>query len=90
MVQSLWICDYKKLSCYSIGDSSNIEKAVKEYLGTIEFGSDGEYVSYARVGKTILNAIGVIDWTNLLINGGDHNIELSSEEVPVLGKITLT
>jgi len=47
------------------------------------------YVSYARIGTLLLGTPGVVDYTNLLVNGGVSNIPLQDDEVPVLGTVTL-
>ena len=66
---------------------SNIEEAIKEYLKTIAFKSD--YVSYAKIGETILNAAGVEDYSNLTINDGIENVSVGAKEVATLGGVTL-
>jgi uncharacterized phage protein gp47/JayE len=45
------------------------------------------YVSYAQIGSLILNSEGVADYSSLIINGGNENIQLEEEEVPVLGGV---
>jgi len=47
------------------------------------------YVSYAQLGKILLETPGVGDYANLLVNGAVNNVLLGEEEVPVLGTATL-
>jgi len=47
------------------------------------------YVSYAQLGKLLLETPGVGDYANLLVNGAVNNVLLGEEEVPVLGTVTL-
>lgn len=47
------------------------------------------YVSYASIGNLIFSTDGVIDYSNLLVNGGTSNIILRDEEIPVLGTVSL-
>ena len=47
------------------------------------------YVSYALLGKILLETPGVGDYANLLVNGSATNVLLGEEEVPVLGTVTL-
>ncbi len=47
------------------------------------------YVSYAQLGKILLETPGVGDYSNLLVNGAVNNTLLGEEEVPVLGTVTL-
>lgn len=47
------------------------------------------YVSYAQIGKILLETQGVIDYENLTLNDDVANIELGNTEVPTLGNIAL-
>lgn len=66
---------------------TNIENTIISYLKDIAFVKD--YVSYAKIGAFILDAEGVIDYSNLLVNNGTDNIYIGNEEVAVLGGVTL-
>lgn len=66
---------------------ANIEAAIKAYLQTIAFKTD--YVSYAKIGETIINADGVEDYSGLTINGGISNVTIEAKEVATLGGVTL-
>ncbi len=50
---------------------------------------DISYVGYARVGNILLETTGVEDYADLTINGYDHNIELTDEQIAVIGTVTL-
>lgn len=50
---------------------------------------DIDYVGYARVGNILLGTAGVEDYASLTINGFDHNIELTDEQIAVIGTVTL-
>lgn len=50
---------------------------------------DISYVGYARVGNILLETAGVEDYVGLTINGYDHNIELTDEQIAVIGTVTL-
>lgn len=62
-----------------------IEK-IKEHIKSMAF--QREYISYARIGGVILDTEGVIDYSNLLINGDSENISIGNEEVAILGGVT--
>lgn len=47
------------------------------------------YVSYAKIGTILLSTPGVIDYSNLLLNGNTVNIPIQEDEVPVIGTINL-
>ncbi|QEK12572.1 baseplate J/gp47 family protein [Crassaminicella thermophila] len=65
---------------------TNIENNITAYLKEIAFVED--YVSYAKVGSIILDTIGVLDYSNLIVNGGTSNITIADNEVAVLGGVT--
>lgn len=46
-------------------------------------------IRYTQIGNVLLEASGVLDYENLRINGVLSNIELKSDEVPVLGVLTI-
>lgn len=48
------------------------------------------YVSYAQVGRWILDVPGVDDYSGLKINNGTENITIPDGSAPVLGTVTLT
>ena len=50
---------------------------------------DISYVGYARVGNILLETAGVEDYADLTINGFSHNIELTDEQIAVIGTVTL-
>lgn len=65
-----------------------IQAALSAYLQSIVF--KRQSVSYAIVGATILDIDGVLDYSDLLINGTTSNIALSDTEIPVVGDINVT
>ena len=66
---------------------SRISNSVTEFLQKKAFSS--AYISFAQIGGSILNCDGITDYTNLTINGGTANIEVSETAVPVLGGVTI-
>ena len=50
---------------------------------------DINYIGYARVGNILLETAGVEDYTGLTINGFEHNIELTDEQIAIIGTVTL-
>lgn len=68
--------------------SAEVEKAIDAYLKKISF--EQEHVSYAHIGGAILQIDGVIDYENLKINAGTANVNVGTDEVPVLGVVTLS
>lgn len=65
----------------------NIESDIETFLATVAFKKN--YISYAKIGAIILGCEGVEDYSNLLINNSSNNITVASEEVCVLGGVTL-
>lgn len=70
----------------------DIETAIKalitEYLAETAFAS--QEVSYARIGVLIMSVEGVLDYTNLTVNGATANIEIANRSVAVLGTAVFT
>ena len=63
------------------------EEAVTNFFKEIVLGET--YVSYAQLGKILLETPGVGDYANMLVNGSAANVLLGEEEIPVLGTVTL-
>lgn len=61
-----------------------LENKITAYLKDLSYASD--YVSYAQIGREILSVPGILDYQNLLLNGGTENIQLKAESVPVVGE----
>jgi len=62
---------------------------LRAYLQSLALQADND-VRYVRVGETILDTPGVLDYANLTLNGGTANITIGQTEVAVLGSVTLT
>ena len=62
------------------------EDEFKEKVDTYfkEIGFNRGYVSIARIGKTLLECSGVIDYDSLTLNGEAKNIPLTEEQLPIL------
>ncbi|MGB9813539.1 MAG: baseplate J/gp47 family protein [Thermovenabulum sp.] len=67
--------------------TTNVQNKITEYLKSIAFKQS--YVSYAQIGSLILDSEGVLDYSNLTINGGTANISIGDEQVAVLGQVVL-
>lgn len=63
----------------------DIDKNITEYLKSIAFKAN--HVSYAQIGSIVLNTEGVLDYSNLLINGGTVNIPVADDEWAIMGVI---
>lgn len=59
-----------------------ITKAIEGYFASIAFKQD--YVSYARIGEAVLNAEGVLDYSNLQLNSTSGNLNVAERQVPIL------
>lgn len=71
------------------GNIDGIKNAVNDFFKTTAFNS--EYVSYAQVGKVILEktATGVQDYSDLTLNNKAENIALTDEQLPTVGQVYL-
>lgn len=61
---------------------------ISEYLRSLTF--EVYTVSYAKIGSLLLSVPGVADYSNLTMNGGNENITIGEEEMPILGTVALT
>ncbi|RKN85878.1 baseplate J/gp47 family protein [Paenibacillus ginsengarvi] len=62
---------------------------IAEYIRSLAFSDDND-VRSVRVGQAILDTTGVLDYSNLLVNGGPGNITVGTQEVAVLGTVSFT
>lgn len=67
---------------------NDIKNAISSYLSNTAL--DNGYISYARIGSIILAVEGVVDYSELTINGGSENISIGETEVPVLGSAVIS
>ncbi|MBU5311467.1 baseplate J/gp47 family protein [Tissierella carlieri] len=66
---------------------SELDESIKSYFGIIALKET--YVSYAQIGRILLETIGIIDYDNLTVGGNVANIALENIEIPTLGDILL-
>lgn len=69
------------------GVREQIEKAVSEYLEGLAF--KDPLVRSTRIANLLLDISPIMDYQNLLINGGTANIEMQPGQVAVLGTVTI-
>ncbi|AZV59117.1 baseplate J/gp47 family protein [Clostridium sp. AWRP] len=65
----------------------NFAAAIEQYLSDLAF--KDTYVSYAKIGRVLLEVDGVVDYSNLILNDNTVNAALDNEEIPVMGTIDL-
>ncbi len=80
---------------YSIDDATeSVREAIANYLKETAISGSSSTTSpiirFNAIGGLIIDADGVLDYDNLLLNGDTANIQPSADEVCVLGTITLT
>jgi uncharacterized phage protein gp47/JayE len=68
--------------------TDEIATALTDYFADIAY--DKMQVSYMTIGATILGVEGVESINNLLVNGGTSDINLTDEQIPVLGTTNWT
>lgn len=80
------------LSIASGYDAAAVKTAVTDnitkYVRSLAFQDDND-VRYVRVGQAILDTPGIVDYSNLLVNGGTLNVTIGEQEVAVIGTVTL-
>ncbi|MGF7049169.1 putative phage protein gp47/JayE [Paenibacillus sp. DS2015] len=65
-----------------------LESGAKEYLKDLAF--NDPLVRYTRIQSIILGIPPVIDYSNLLVNEGTQNIEITMDSVAVLGTVSVS
>lgn len=65
-----------------------VTENIRAYIKSLVFTSDND-VRYVRIGQAILDTAGVMDYQQMLLNGGTSNITVGVQEVAVLGTVTL-
>lgn len=65
-----------------------INDTVTAYLRSIAFKQD--YVSYAMIADAVLSARGVIDYTDVTLNGEKERLPIGSEHVAVIGQVVVS
>ena len=70
---------------------ASVVEAIKTNIKAIlqEKAFNVDYISYALIANTIFDTPGVIDYSNLTINGDVANIPVGSREVATLGTVNL-
>ena len=69
----------------------NITAAIEHYIKSQAFAAteaETDYISYARIGTAIIGTTGVLDYSELRVNGGTKNLVIPKESVAVLGDVT--
>ncbi len=67
--------------------SVDIKNTITEYLKEIAFKQN--YVSYAQIGNRVLSVFGILDYSELTINGGTVNITIPDYYVAIMGGVTI-
>lgn len=65
-----------------------LTERLAEYLGEIAF-TEGAEVVYNRVLALVMGLPGVTDCADLLVGGGTDNVPLDTDEIPMLGTVTV-
>lgn len=63
------------------------QNVLEEYRKEIAF--KDSYVSYAAIGNLLFRTEGIIDYSELKLNGAMANIPLANEEIPIINTIEL-
>lgn len=80
----------------SIGDvTAQFKAGLSEYLKSIAFVTNNitnepELIRYTRIANVLLDIPPIIDYTDLLVNGGTSNIQPTTEQVGVVGNVVFT
>lgn len=65
-----------------------IRSTVSAYLAALAW--TDTVVRYNKIGEALLDAVDVLDYADLRVNGGTANLELADDQVPVMGAVNMT
>lgn len=71
-----------------LNTEKELTERLAEYLGEIAF-TEGAEVVYNRVLAIVMGLPGVTDCADLLVGGGTDNVPLDTDEIPMLGMVTV-
>ena len=69
------------------GVVEDFKRGLNQYLSDLTR-NDDSLVRYTQIISVLLGIPRVVDFDNLIVNGGESNIEMGAEEVPVVGTVT--
>ena len=72
-------------------NADDFKQAVQKYFREIARSGLGKdnYVSIAKIGALLLQSGAAQDYDSLTLNGAAANVSLTTEELPVLGRVVL-
>jgi len=68
--------------------TASIIENVSTYLKT--FTTGGQIVRYSQIANAVLDSGDIIDYSDLRVNGTVTNISIASDQVPVMGAVSIT
>lgn len=75
---------------YTLGGvQTSVGNSIAAYLKDIAYTDDND-PRYAKIANAILDTVGIVDYSNLTVNGGTSNIAVAEQDVAVLGTVTLS
>lgn len=77
------------LTSYGVSESvkASIQKGLTAYFSSLAF--KDALVRYTQIQRVILDVSEIVDYSELLVNGGTSNIEITDGEVAVLGEVVV-
>lgn len=70
-----------------VADTTTVKAAVNAYFSA--YGFTSTYISYAQIGKILLDSGVISDYKNLIVCGGTTNVTLTIDQIPICGTVTL-
>ena len=70
-----------------VADIDTVKAAVNAYFSA--YGFTSTYISYAQIGKILLDSGIISDYKNLIVCGGTSNVPLTIDQIPICGTVTL-
>ena len=70
--------------------SGDVTQALAEYILDVAFRNETTYLSYSQMATKINSVQGVLDHSDLLLNGAPENVTLEDRQTPILGETNFT
>lgn len=67
-----------------------LNESIALYLKSITFSEEEHEVRYSKIGTILVSTDGIVDYSDLLINGGTSNITINDDEIPKVGEVSFS
>jgi len=70
-----------------VADTDTVKTAINNYFNA--YGFTQTYISFAQIGKILLDTAIIKDYKNLIVCGGTGNVPITEDQIPICGTVKL-